>query len=180
MSDIFDYYYLLVTSNYVTLSIMEKDLDHLEQVMSQLHRGMSRHKSWEHVAATAGVNLDRTSAVILQLLASTTHADCKLHQIAEKLGIEAPSVTRKAQLLEQVGLLKKSIDKKDARSYKLHPTQKGREVALRLREAKRAMLKATLKDWTSEDRKAFIGLLQKFADSTLVLQQAQEKDIIIK
>jgi DNA-binding MarR family transcriptional regulator len=159
---------------------MEKDLDQLEQVMSQLHRGMSRHKSWEHVAAQAGVNLDRTSAVILQLLASPEYADCKLHQIAEKLGIEAPSVTRKAQLLVTVGLLKKSIDKKDARSYKLQPTKKGLEVASRLREAKRATLKATLKDWSSEDRKTFIGLLQKFAESTAAIQIAQQKDVITK
>ncbi|MEO6513407.1 MAG: MarR family transcriptional regulator [Candidatus Saccharimonadales bacterium] len=159
---------------------MEKDLDQLEQVMSQLHRGMSRHKSWEHVAAQAGVNLDRTSAIILQLLAMPEYEHCRLHQIAEKLGIEAPSVTRKAQLLEQVGLLKKSIDKKDARSYHLQPTKKGREVADRLREAKRSTLKTTLKNWSSEDRKAFIGLLQKFADSTAALQVAQQKDIITK
>jgi DNA-binding MarR family transcriptional regulator len=159
---------------------MEKDLDQLEQVMSQLHRGMSRHKSWEQVAAQAGVNLDRTSAVILQLLASPEYADCKLHQIAEKLGIEAPSVTRKAQLLEQVGLLKKTVDKKDARSFQLAPTRKGREVAARLKEAKRTTLKATLKNWSSDDRKAFIGLLQKFADSTSALQIAQQNDVITK
>ena len=159
---------------------MEKDLDQLEQVMSQLHRAMSRHKSWEHVASQAGVNLDRTSAVILQMLAKPDCADCKLHQIAEKLGIEAPSVTRKAQFLEQVGLLKKSVDKKDARSYKLQPTSKGREVADRLREAKRATLKATLKEWSKDDRATFVALLQKFADSTADIQTAQQKDIITK
>lgn len=159
---------------------MENDLDQLEQVMSQLHRGMSRHKSWEHVAAQAGVNLDRTSAIILHLLAVPENSQCKLHQIAEKLGIEAPSVTRKVQLLEQVGLLSKSIDAKDARSYRLQLTEKGQAVASRLREAKRATLKATLTDWSSADRKAFISLLQKFADSTAQLQLAQQKDIITK
>lgn len=159
---------------------MEKDLDQLEQIMGQLHRAMSRHKSWEHVASQAGVNLDRTSAVILQMLATPHYADCKLHQIAEKLGIEAPSVTRKAQLLEQVGLLKKSVDKKDARSYKLQPTAQGLEVAKRLHEAKRATLKATLKDWTKEERSHLVTLLQKFADSTAAVQTAQQKDIITK
>jgi DNA-binding MarR family transcriptional regulator len=157
---------------------MEKDLDQLEQVMSQLHRGMSRHKTWEHVAAQAGVNLDRTSALILQVLSLHENSHCKLHQVAEKLGIEAPAVTRKAQLLEKVGLLKKSVDSKDARAYHLHPTKKGREVAERLHSAKRAILKATLKSWSAEDRKAFVHLLQKFADSTSAVQHAQQKDII--
>lgn len=159
---------------------MEKDLDQLEQVMSQLHRALSRHKSWEQLAATAGVHLDRTSAIILQLLARPETAHCKLHQIADKLGIEAPAVTRKAQLLEQYGLLRKQVDPHDGRSYTLQPTDTGLEVASRLRAAKRASLKATLESWSAEERTTFISLLQKFADSTIAHQQAHAHDVITK
>jgi len=172
--------YLLVTSNYVRLLCMEKDLEALEQAMSQLHRAMSRHRAWENIAHEAGINLDRTSAVILQLLACPANADCQLHEIAEKLSIEAPSVTRKVQLLEQAGLLKKEVDKKDGRAYRLQLTTRGIDISKRLKTVKRENLKKTLTDWPPAERQKLAKLIQKFADSITSANDLQQKTIITK
>lgn len=158
---------------------MEKDLDALEQAMSQLHRAMSRHRRWEHIAASAGVNLDRTSSIILQALANPATKHCKLHEVAEKLGIEAPAVTRKTQLLEQAGLLEKQVDKKDGRAFILRLTARGRAVAERLRAAKRATLKTTLAGWSSAERHELAKLIQKFADSVSAENDTQQKKTLV-
>lgn len=157
--------YLLDTINYVMILFMEKDLDALELAMSQLHRALSRHRRWEHIAAHAGVDLDRTSAVVLQTLARPESSRCKLHEIAEKLGIEAAAITRKAQLLEQAGLLHRSVDQKDARAYVLQLTAAGKKIASKLHAAKRRELQTVLANWTDEDRRNLVRLVQKLAAS---------------
>lgn len=159
---------------------MEKDLDALEQAMSRLHRAMSRHRAWERISNEAGVSLDRTSATILELLARSDCADCSLHKIVEKLGIEAPSVTRKVQLLEQASLLKKEVDKKDSRAYRLQLTARGVDISKRLRTAKRENLKETLADWSPTERQKLAKLIQKFADSITSTGDLQQKTIITK
>ncbi|HET8708917.1 MAG TPA: MarR family transcriptional regulator [Candidatus Saccharimonadales bacterium] len=144
---------------------MEKDLDALEQAMSQLHRALSRHRRWEHIALQAGVDLDRTSAAVLQSLARPETSHCKLHEIAGKLGIEAAAITRKAQLLEQAGLLRRKADQKDGRAYVLSLTAAGKKIATRLHNAKRRELQAALAGWTAADRATLARLVKKLADS---------------
>lgn len=144
---------------------MEKDLDALEQAMSQLHRALSRHRRWEHIAAHAGVDLDRTSAVVLQTLANPQTSHCKLHEIAGKLGIEAAAITRKTQLLEQAGLLRRTADQKDGRAYVLSLTAAGKKIAGKLHAAKRRELQNVLADWTTRDRADLVRLVQKLATS---------------
>jgi DNA-binding MarR family transcriptional regulator len=144
---------------------MEKDLDALEHAMSQLHRALSRHRRWEHIALQAGVDLDRTSAVVLQTLAHPETSHCKLHEIAGKLGIEAAAITRKTQLLEQAGLLSRTADQKDGRASVLSLTPAGKKIAARLHAAKRRELQAVIANWTATDRASLVRLVQKLADS---------------
>jgi DNA-binding MarR family transcriptional regulator len=158
--------YLLATSKYVTLKTMERDLDALEHAMAQLHRTWSRTRRWESITLQAGVNLDRTSAVVLQVLARTRTKNYKLHEVAEILGVEAPIITRKVQLLEDSSLLTKQADKKDGRAFTLHITMRGTLIADRLRLAKRQHLKAIVHDWQPKERQEFVRLLKKFAEDT--------------
>jgi DNA-binding MarR family transcriptional regulator len=171
--------YLLVTSNNVMLNAMEKDLDTLEQAMSKLHRAMSRHRRWDNIVRQTGVDIDHTSAIILQVLASPKLKHCQLHEVAEKIGIEAPAVTRKTQLLEKAGLLRKHVDQKDGRAFTLELTPQGAAIAKRLRTAKRESLKSTLADWSSTDRQKLVELVEKFADSVITSNE-QQKSIINK
>ena len=142
--------------------------------MAQLLRAMSRHRRWEQISQQAGVSLDRTSAIILQVLAAPTTKHCKLHEVAERLGIEAPAVTRKAQLLEKAGLLTKTIDPTDARAYTLNLTSTGIEIARRLKQAKRTSLKTNLAGWSEHDRQRLAHYIQRFADSITESNEQQK------
>jgi DNA-binding MarR family transcriptional regulator len=146
---------------------MSSDLEQLEKVLGRLHRAWSRNRRWESITLQAGVNLDRTSAVVLQVIAHSNQAAYKLHEVAEALGIEAPAVTRKVQLLEELGLLKKQADKKDGRAFVLRLTLKGQTVAERLHEAKRDYLRAIVRSWTATERRDFVRLLDKFTDGII-------------
>ncbi len=142
---------------------MEKDLDQLEQSLSLLHRALSRQRRWEEITLQAGVNLDRTSAVILHVLDGPDSKVCKLHQIADKLSLEAAAVTRKTQLLTDAGYIVKEADDKDGRAFNLRLTPKGSAIIKRLYLAKREHLKSTMSGWKPEERKQLVKLLNKFA-----------------
>jgi DNA-binding MarR family transcriptional regulator len=149
------------------MTFVEKDLEMLEQSIIRLHRALSQQRRWEEITLQAGVNLDRTSAVILQKLARADGKVYKMHEIAEKLSMEAPAVTRKVQLLSDAGYVTKEADSKDGRAYTLHLTRKGTAVAKRLHAANRDHLKATIADWQPSERKQLARLVQKFADSLM-------------
>lgn len=55
-------------------------------------------------------------------------AEGGLHQcdLAERLGVEAPTVTRMVQRLERGGLIDRRPDPDDARAVRLYPTQRAR------------------------------------------------------
>jgi DNA-binding MarR family transcriptional regulator len=149
------------------MPLVEKDLEMLEQSIIRLHRALSQQRRWEDITLQAGVNLDRTSAIILQKLARAGAKVYKMHEIGEELSMEAPSVTRKVQLLADAGYVVKEADSKDGRAYTLHLTREGQAVAKRLHVANRAHLKATIADWQPSERKQLARLVHKFADSLI-------------
>lgn len=146
---------------------MSNELEQLEQALGRLHRAWSRNRRWENITLQAGVNLDRTSAIVLQVIAHSDKAAYKLHEVAETLDIEAPAITRKVQLLEELGLLKKQADKKDGRAFVLQLTLKGRVVADRLHEAKREYLRSIVSSWSIAERRELAHLLDKFTDGII-------------
>lgn len=60
-----------------------------------------------------------------------------LHQcdLAERLGVEAPTVTRMVQRLERGGLIDRRPDPDDARAMRLYPTQRARLLEAVIRRA---------------------------------------------
>ena len=147
---------------------ISRDLEHIEQALARLHPAGTSSRRWETITLEAGVNLDRTSAVILHVLARSDGKALKMQDVAETLGIEAAPVTRKVQLLEELGLVKKQADKKDGRAFILRLNLKGQTVAERIQEAKRNYLKSIVQGWRPQERRDLASLLDKFTDSMTV------------
>ena len=146
---------------------MPNFIDDVEQALHSFHRMLSKSKRWEHIAADANVQLDRTSAAILVSLAYGAN-DCRMQDIVEKLDLEPAVVTRKIQHLTERGYVSKATADSDKRAYRLEITQEGQAAANRIRATKRSMLEEAFKTWTDDERAEFVRLLRKFADDSVV------------
>ena len=89
---------------------------------------------------------------------------CRIQDLAIQLGIEAPSVTRKTQELEQAGYLQRIPDPLDKRAIGLKVTASGRNVGSRLWKAQRQAMRRALSGWPTVERQEFIALFQRFSN----------------
>lgn len=156
---------------------LNEDLDTIENAMTTLHRAGSRHRMWGYITTCAGVSIDRTSAIILYILEQKEKAGCKLTELADKLGTEAPTVTRKIQQLEDSGLISRQTDQKDRRASIIHITSMGRKVVKSIQKAKRQNLKSILEKWPDEDRHQLAKLFHKLAND---ISEKQYKPVTLK
>jgi DNA-binding MarR family transcriptional regulator len=141
---------------------MNEDLDTLEEALGYLARALSRPRIWQDIQRSAKISLDRPSAHLLGIL-SDQAAGCRLQELAVKIGVEAPSVSRNVQRLERVKLIVRTVDPNDRRATHLRLTPLGLKTLRGLRKAKREHFKTLLSSWPAEDRKQLVQLLHRLA-----------------
>lgn len=141
------------------------ELDAIEAGILALHKVAFQHRAWEELQQRAGITLERANATLLKVVAmcSESHQPCRMQYIADRLGIEAPSVTRTVQELEAAGLISRQPDEQDKRAMNVSLTKKGEKQLAKLQAARRERLAEALSDWTARDRKVFGELLSRFA-----------------
>ena len=145
------------------MSPLDNDIERLENAVRLFAQAMKRPQRWAVVTALAKADIDRPSAVILQTLALERPRPCHVQELAQRLGIEPPSVTRKTQELEQAGHLRRVPDPSDRRAVTLHITPKGRKMAERLWQAQRSIIADALRDWDITERREFVRLFERFS-----------------
>ncbi len=137
-------------------------------------RVMNQVRVHEALCRQAGVDLDRGGAALLYKL----HVDgdnARLTDLAERLGVDSPTVTRKVQQLERAGLLSRASDPHDARAFRLTLTSQGRKAIESLLWARQCWLEDHLQGWSKADQKEFARLLQLFV-STIALDGETHHD----
>lgn len=136
-----------------------EEMDRLEAALASCMRVVKRPGYWEQFSERAGINIDRPAAAILMALYSE---DCQFQQLVSRLGVEAPSVSRKVHALQDEGLIvrKPTADK---RVHELHLSDDGRKIAECLLKAKRQMLAEVISDWSVDQKKQLIDSLDRFA-----------------
>jgi DNA-binding MarR family transcriptional regulator len=142
---------------------MDADLDVLESALGYFMKALGRQQYWEKIQQAANVSIDRPSAHLLVTLSHDDAGDCRLQTLASKLGVEAPSVSRVVQRLEQEKLVLRLADPTDGRASYLRLTRKGERIISRIRRAKRQQLATLLGGWSTADRKQLVRLLDRLA-----------------
>ena len=135
----------------------------IESALHSLARRLKQARLHEFVLKQAGVDIDQAGLAILYAL----HAEkvsLRVTDLAERLGIDAPAVTRKAQRLERLGLVSRARDADDARASRLRLSEQGEEAICRFLLARHQWLTTLLADWPPEERDAFARLICRFAD----------------
>lgn len=138
-------------------------MQRLEEAMRLFWQAMKRPQRWAQLMAQAGVDLDRPAAFILHALIGDKPYGWRVQDLADQLGIEAPSVTRKTQELEQAGYLKRQPDPHDGRAISLQVTRKGRTACRKLWQVQRRQIAAVLEQWPDGERHQFIDLFERFS-----------------
>lgn len=141
---------------------MEADLTLLEEALGFFIRSYSRPRYWETVRHDAGVTVDRPGAHLLRALQDRT-AGYQLNELALRVGIEAPSVTRTVHRLEEDALVTRTADPHDRRVSRLKLTRHGQRMLERLRQAKRRRMAALFAGWPPAERHQLAVLLHRLA-----------------
>ncbi|MGO8863601.1 MAG: MarR family winged helix-turn-helix transcriptional regulator [Acidimicrobiales bacterium] len=141
-----------------------RQVDRFDEVLQTVARSITQVRLHERLLRLAGVRLDRAGATLLFKLSA--HGDSlRVTDLAEILGVDSPTVTRKVQQLERDGLVVRQTDPDDRRASRIRLTPAGRRTTERVRQARRAWLEQLLQEWDDDDLSTLADLLCRFAES---------------
>ena len=82
--------------------------------------------------------------------------------LADRLHLDASTVSRKVRQLEDRGLVRVTPDEQDARARQVEALPDGREALHRLLAQRRDLITRVLDGWPAEDRELLRDLLNRF------------------
>jgi DNA-binding MarR family transcriptional regulator len=141
-------------------------------VLQTVARSITQVRLHERLLRLSGVRLDRAGATLLFKLAAQGDA-LRVTDLAEILGVDTPTVTRKVQQLERDGMVVRQSDPDDGRASRIRLSPAGRRTIERVRRARRTWLEALLQEWADDDLSALTDLLSCFAAD---LERDQDDD----
>jgi DNA-binding MarR family transcriptional regulator len=155
------------------MASLDSDIVVLEEAVRGFIKIMKRPQHWAQVAERSGVDLDRPSAAILHTLIAHEPQRLRIQDVAVQLGIEPPSVTRKTQILEEMGYLRRATNDADRRATSLEVTAAGRKLSDKLMKAHHQIMSDALATWPDTDRHQFVTLFNRFSSDLAVVSKHQ-------
>ena len=138
-------------------------VDRFDEALQTVARSITQVRLHERLLRLAGVRLDRAGATLLFKLAATGES-LRVTDLAEILGVDTPTVTRKVQQLERDGMVVRQTDPADRRASRIRLTPAGRRTIERVRRARRAWLEQLLQGWDDDGLSDLANLLGRFAE----------------
>jgi DNA-binding MarR family transcriptional regulator len=135
----------------------------IESALHSLARRLRQAQLKDYLAQQAGDDIDQAGMAVLYVLYGGK-SSLRVTDLAARLGIDPPAVTRKAQQLERLGLVSRTRDTGDARASLLQLTPAGRKVLKRFLLARHQWLATLLADWPPAECREFARLITRFAD----------------
>lgn len=139
------------------------DLMALLPRLAQLGTLMNRSRLVERAMERAGVSVDRPAMSVLLTL-RIAEAPLRIGEIAQRMQVVGPHVTRQVHELERRGLARRVPDPSDRRARLIELTPEGLETANGYVQTMLGWFTEALAGWTKSDRRTFGHLLGRFAD----------------
>ena|ERR1700722_5005488 len=152
-----------------------EDLGRVAESLSTLSRAFTLARPHEHLLKEAGVRLDRAGSALLFKLHRHRSEPLRVSDLADLLGIDTPSVTRKLQQLERLGYVASVPDPEDKRAKRISLTRSGEKTIDRMLAAINNRLARLFTDWTSDELTPFVASLERFAKS-LTTEMENDRD----
>jgi DNA-binding MarR family transcriptional regulator len=138
-------------------------LESIGQSLEAVARLLSQGRIVEQILRQAKVGVGRADVALLHNLSAG--GDCvRLGDLADRLLVDAPTVTRRVQQLEARQLLGRASDPRDKRACLVHLTPAGQRIITRVLVARRRWLEGVLGTWSERDRQELGRLLARFVD----------------
>ncbi|MFE2427740.1 MarR family winged helix-turn-helix transcriptional regulator [Streptomyces sp. NPDC059373] len=137
----------------------------LLQAVTELSYAMGRSQVHTQIAATVDAKVERASVALLRILRH--HEPLRISELAERLLVRAPHVTRQVSQLEAQGLVERTRDQADQRAQLIALTEHGRKVADQLSRAVYDRLCRKLEDVPVEDVRAATRILNRMTANSV-------------
>ena len=134
-------------------------LPRLARLSSVLNRG----EVFEHARTQAGLAVERPALSVLATL-QMAGRPLRIGEIAERMQVVGPHITRLVAGLEQRGLLQRITDPTDQRARLIEPTAQGRAATERYMGAVLSLFTRAMADWSAHDRAELGRLLTRLVD----------------
>ncbi len=134
------------------------DLTRIGEALAGVFRAGHAARLHERVAEEAGVTVDRTGFV---LLAKAMREPARISQLAERIGLDVSTTSRKVAELEATGLVVRTHDPGDRRAAVVSTTELGDDLVARVREARNRAFGQMLSGWGATDRARLADLLER-------------------
>ncbi|RZT20772.1 MarR family transcriptional regulator [Kribbella sp. VKM Ac-2569] len=131
--------------------------------LAQLSTAINRGRLTQQATEATGLALDRPAMTILLTLSMADSA-LRVGEIADRMQVVGPHVTRQVQALEQRGLVRRVADPNDRRASLIEATETGTEAANRYTTTIVDWFREVVADWPANDRTELGRLLAKLAD----------------
>ena len=138
----------------------EETIAAIESALHSLARRLGQARLKDYIARQAGDGVEQAGMAVLYVLCEQD--SLRITDLAARLGIDPPAVTRKAQQLERLGLVSRARDADDARACRLQLTPEGHRVLGRFLLARHQWLTSLLADWTPAECREFARLICRF------------------
>ncbi|MYV42362.1 MarR family transcriptional regulator [Streptomyces sp. SID1328] len=131
--------------------------------LAQLSNAVNRGRLTERAAEAAGLALDRPAVGVLMTL-HMADRPLRIGEIAERMQVVGPHVTRQVQSLERRGLAHRISDPHDRRASLIEPTSEGTRAANRYASSLVGWFSEAIAGWTDEERADLGRLLGRLVD----------------
>lgn len=153
------------------------DLDSIDQTLMALVRLIKKPALWEEYCRRSKVDIDHPSIIILFNLCD---GPVTFQSLVSRLGVEAPSVSRKVHELEDRGYIQRNLTT-DKRVHELSLTKNGERVTKLIRSAERSILSEVFVDWTTKETQQLSIMLSRLVkDMGLVINHAKNKGVEVE
>ncbi|MGC5364098.1 MarR family winged helix-turn-helix transcriptional regulator [Streptomyces sp. DT24] len=155
----------------------DESLDDLVRAVTALSYAMGRSRVHDQLTAAVGVRIDRPEVALLRVLCAGPEP-LRITDLAERLLVRPPHVTRQAARLEQGGLIRRTPDARDHRAQLLTPTERGRTVVDRLNRGVRDTFREALTDVPDDELRAATKVIARLvADSAARLAPTAHESV---
>lgn len=141
---------------------MTDELDFLPR-LAQVSTAINRGRLAQQATEATGLALDRPAMSILLTL-SMAGTPLRVGEIADRMQVVGPHVTRQVQALEQRALVRRVADPSDRRASLIEATETGAEAASRYTSTIIDWFREVIADWPEHDRTELGRLLSKLAE----------------
>ncbi|MGP4111384.1 MarR family winged helix-turn-helix transcriptional regulator [Streptomyces sp. 4N509B] len=146
----------------------------IERALARIAHLIGRARQHGHIAAEAGVPVERAAVPVLRLLSDA--GPMRPGELATRLAVEAPHVTRQVQRLVREGYVRSFPDPNDGRAQLVELTAAGAEAHERILEVRQRWMEEALSDWSSHDLRQLATLFHRMVDDFLAQSQRVDAD----